>query len=226
MVDALIVGGIIIFICCCFCLFCLVLGGGGGALVISNPRLTGQKIQEDPLEVGTNSSVIKFSTNPPAPATMAYTMTMDIFVEKAGDPAKNQGWREIMANYGPETFARKPWVNIAPGTSLTLETGHATNIAGVNPAISFTNVNMSYGKWFTLTWTVNTILFTVYVNGAKVGSRPYSTSDGIPNWPSTFNWHWNNVPAGNNGSVKVANVYFWPSLLPEDTISNLKPLAK
>jgi hypothetical protein len=150
---------------------------------------------------------------------------MDINIEKA-----STAYRFVMANgiRGNTALVRQPWVNVVPSTPLKLEVGHSASDGGDQTEIP---VATGFGKWFNLTFTVNSTACTMYINGTQVGQWTYTTATGgPPTWPATPAWRWsdaaaaslqNGIAANTQGSIKVANAYYWPSVLTTAQIAKL-----
>ena len=162
---------------------------------------SGQAIQVAPLEIGTPSK-FAFSRPPTGytPSTLpSYTMTFDIQVK-----AVQSDWRNILAH--DDTY-RTPAVFICPSnhptTPNTIQIYHGPSLESKNPIV------MDGSTWTTITWTASQEKIQLYINGMLDNSVSTSTA-----WPSPDPvWNWNDTTRAlpSTSSIKVRNVYFWPS---------------
>ena len=235
MVDAMVIGGIAILLICCCCFCCLLLGGGGGAYVLNTPTLSGQKLQDTALEIGGPAPII-LTNKPTGYATqtsnVSYTMSMDVYCEKAAGSWRNileHGTNDSVGDFPPGTAYRRPSFYIA-GNDSGANAGkfhicHGdTN--GAQAAILSKNP-ITYGKWTNQTWVVNNNVLTSYTDGV-LDQTVTPTGTGKFNWFATDQpWVWNrlNYATNNSGSMKVRNAYFWPSALTVDQIAKFKASA-
>lgn len=79
------------------------------------------------------------------------------------------------------------------------------------------------GTWTNIAWTVGSGTITLYVNGVANGTAPTNV-----NWPSPDPvWKWGEsgqppLAPSQTTSMKVANAYFWPSVLADTDLAKLK----
>lgn len=200
-----------------------------------DPRATvwamGQKLQGDPLEIGT--AVVPLSPQPTLPATVKYSMSMDLNIAN-----QHSKWRNILSsNNGVHDWdnannhvmpnTRRPLISLTgddypPANRVVFHHADAA-IPPIVPGIISGGGDFTLGQWFNLTIIVDSKIQTMYINGINKGTI---TSTVDPVWPSpTTTWSWNNTTFntwGVNGSVKVANAYFFPSVLTEAQVVSLK----
>lgn len=192
---------------------------------------TGQKLQGDPLEIGTAETPL--GTQPTLPTTATYSISMDLNIEQT-----SPNWRAILTSKdGPDWNAdavipntRRPLIGItganAPPAdqifinhtdSASAYQGHALDLNGTRR----TGADYTFGKWFNLTVTLDSAakVGKLYINGTKKGeftaAQPFA-------WPSpSTTWSWNSSAYGKTGSIKVANAYFFSTVLTDAQISQL-----
>ena len=178
---------------------------------------TGEKIQGAPLEIGTTSAPIIFTQRPTLPTTVVYTFSLDLWFESTGS-----SWRTIFSSGIPPA----PTVRY-PALFLT---GSAADNGGANKIMFYHDTGngtwpgttaLTPGRWYNLVCTMasdNTL--TAYINGVNAGSYTYTSARA---WsPDPFYWKPENAgDPSTQKSIKVANVYFWPSVLTSAQISNL-----
>jgi len=86
------------------------------------------------------------------------------------------------------------------------------------------NFAATLGKWFNVTFVVSNGTMSTYFNGVAD-----ATVTGTFNWGAqNMQWRWNEYiqeyttrTQNTQGSVQVANVYFWPSALTATQIAQL-----
>jgi len=204
---------------------------------------TGQKLQGDPLEIGTAHDIL-FETNGAKPSgysgSVSYTISLDLNVAQLS----NGTWRNIFEhglrdtdptindfNNGPGPNYRRPSMYITPGGTPN---GSAPNsvIHYVHSTTTNENLNVfsqviPIGSWFNITVTVGSGTMTMYMNGAP---STFSVTQGFNvtitganfTWFTTdYPWVWNRLNYPQSGSVKVANAYFWNSVLTPTQIASL-----
>jgi hypothetical protein len=153
---------------------------------------------------------------------------MDLNVEKSAS-----NWRTILtskndsdwANGQPAGNTRRPAIYIS-GLNVSgpnrMQVGHQ---GATLPGQMALNVNqeISLAKWFNFTYTVDAASkkVTTYINGIKYDEATFPEA---PAWasPST-EWYWNNdtYKQNGNGSIKVANAYFFQSVLSAADVAKL-----
>jgi hypothetical protein len=84
-----------------------------------------------------------------------------------------------------------------------------------------TGADFTLGQWFNWTVTMDSTakVGKVYINGTKKGEFTVDQPFVWPNPRTT--WTWNNTTYGNTGSIKVANAYFFTSVLTDTQVSKL-----
>jgi len=197
---------------------------------------TGQKLQGDPLEIGT--AVVPLTTQPTLPTTATYSISMDLNV--AATPSS---WRTILTskdgcdwnNNAPTQNTRRPVIYIAGAdvgarvNQLCINhTDSGSNWQGDGSklnGVDRTGPDFTFGKWFNLTVTMDSASKTgkLYIDGTLKGNF---TAPNAFAWPSpATTWTWGNTCYTNGGrdtqSVKVANAYFFQSVLTDAQVSKL-----
>ena len=186
---------------------------------------SGQSIQSAPLEIST--STIPFATAPTgitSNAAPSYTMSMDINIAQTGP-----SWRNVFNNGSHDCCdinARHPAMFITGSDTAPPNRIHIVQnaVEDVNKNI-VSNFAATLGTWFNVTWVVNNGTLSTYFNGVAD-----ATATGTFNWGAkNMQWRWNEYiqeyttrTQNTQGSVQVANVYFWPSALTAAQIANLK----
>jgi hypothetical protein len=185
---------------------------------------SGQTIQSSPLEIST--STIPFANAPTGFSTTAapsYTMSMDINIAQTGP-----SWRNVFNNGSHDCCdvnARHPAMFITGSDFGVPNKIHIVHNAteDVNRNI-VSNFAATLGKWFNVTFVVNNGTMSTYFNGVAD-----ATASGTFNWGAqNMQWRWNEYiqeyttrTQNTQGSVQVANVYFWPSALTPAQIAQL-----
>jgi len=199
-------------------------GPGPGPAPATDPRssvwTSGQKLQEAPLEIGMssggNTSFAPQPTGYASQTTASYTMSFDISV--AGPQAT---WRNVISH---NNDTRAPNVFIYPsGDQMNGNKIQIYHGANGTQAINSTQPLPMDGTWTNIAWTVGSGTITLYVNGVANGTAPTNV-----NWPSPDPvWKWGEsgqppLAPSQTTSMKVANAYFWPSVLADTDLAKLK----
>lgn len=186
---------------------------------------SGQSIQSAPLDISTQT--IPFTNAPSGINTSqppSYTMSMDINIAQTGP-----SWRNIFNNGAHDccdATSRRPAMFItgtdaAPANRIHIV--HGANEDNNRNIVS--NFTATLGQWFNVTWVVNNGTMSTYFNGV-----PDATATGTFNWgsPVQNQWRWNEYiqeyttrAENTQGSVQVANVYWWNTALTSTQISQL-----
>ena len=199
---------------------------------------TGQKLQGDPLEIGT--AVVPLTTQPTLPTTATYSISMDLNVAET-----SPSWRTILTSKDgcdwdhtaskPTSNSRRPVIYIA-GTDVGARVsqlcinhtdsggnwqGDGFQLNGVDR----TGADFTLGKWFNLTVTMDSASKTgkLYIDGTLKGNF---TAPNAFAWASPVTtWTWGNTCYTDRGrntqSIKVANAYFFQSVLTDAQVSKL-----
>ena len=186
---------------------------------------SGQSIQSAPLEISTTTT--NFATAPTGITTTSapsYTMSMDINIAQTGP-----SWRNVFNNGSHDCCdanARHPAMFITGSDASPPNRIHIVHNASedVNRNI-VSNFAATLGQWFNVTFVVNGGVMSTYFNGVAD-----ATVSGTFNWGSqNMQWRWNEYiqeyttrTQNTQGSVQVANVYFWNSALTASQIAQLK----
>ena len=193
---------------------------------------TGQLLQSAPLEIGT--AVVPLSPQPTLPATATYSISMDLNIA-----ATHTTWRCILEsvdgvdwiNNMPKPNARRPLIGITgndalPADQIFLNHTDASSVfqgdgLWANNARR-QGADYTLGKWFNWTATVDSSSKTakIYVDGILKGSFAAAQPFAWPNPVTT--WTWNNSTYSKTSSIKVANAYFFPSVLTDAQVASLK----
>lgn len=200
----------------------------------SDPRASvwssGQPLQSDPLEIGSITNSIPLTRQPTLPAVATYTISMDLNVASTFSD-----WRCILTSSDgidwngpsnrPVTNTRRPLILISSGNQIIVNhTDSNSNWQALGGSLYGTVDPASYftpGQWFNLTITLDSGSKTcnLYINGTL---RANSTVPNAFAWPSpATTWVWNNTSYTKSGSIRVANAYFWSSVLAASQISGL-----
>ena len=198
----------------------------------------GQLIQSAPLEIIQGvTAPIMFATQPILPATVTYSVSMDMFITR-----QSAGYLEFLAsNTGdswegpngghPALTSNHPLAFVVPAA----DAGHVggigvrhndatTNWDPMEPATISNTVKAKYGQWFNFVFRINgsTKKVETYIDGVLAGSTNYTntpTWDSVPGrWSYGTSWKYNQ----DAGSTKVANVYFFNTYLADADIPKLK----
>ena len=229
---------IMILICCC-----IILAGGGtsywyfmygpgatsnAASTTSNATptdsrstvwSTGQQLQSAPFEVGTLTAPIAM-TKPPtgysSQTSPSFTISFDVNIAKSSTIFRN-----IMAHGSGccGGVMRKPSVYLTPTNPPNLHVAMNLSANGDNTSM-VTATPFVLGTWYNVVIVVDSGKLTAYMNGIA----DKNTVSGAFVWATPDqSWTWGDVGvlSSQDGSVQVANVYFWPSALTSTQISSL-----
>ena len=188
----------------------------------STVRSLGELLQGPSLEIG-DTNPIPLNNQPSIPSTVEYTVSFDLYYDSAGTT-----WRELLAPMSPSGQNRRPLFSLS-GTDPNNEGAnkfivvHSAGAAGSTISGEGLSTSQLYPPkvWYNIVFTVDTNTIKLYINGVYNTFYTYTSPlswSGLP-------WFWrptnNGIPATNK-SIKVANAYFWSSILSESQISLLK----
>jgi len=183
---------------------------------------SGQLLQSEPLEIG--SAVVPLKTTPTGyssqTAGSTYSMSIDIFIKN-----KPKNWINILSHskQDPSDWPLNGSLYRTPSVyCYNDDTIYVCHIdSKTNNQQCLVSKIPSYGTWFNLTWVVTPTNMTGYLNGVQF----QQLSTGLLIWPSpdqAWTWNYSKYVGNNDGSVQVANSYFWTVALPSDQVVQLK----
>jgi len=149
-------------------------------------------------------------------------MSFDLYVTGTAP-----SWRNIFAHnaVNNDGGARAPSVYLtgtdaAPANRVHYNFLKPNGSGGLIQGASVGSVVVPQNQWYNVTITCDGSTAHVYMNGTLDSTADFT---GPFTWPTTDDpWNWCNSDFSQGGSLKVANTYFWPTVLTTDQISKLK----
>lgn len=183
---------------------------------------TGQALQTSPLEIGSVSSPVTFTTAPTGFITQpspSFTWTMDVSVSQTATGLRNLLYNGTATSMTPGVFITG--TDEKPPNRIRVSMGAASSKSTAALSVVATCVNaVPLSTFVTITFTVDSGNTNIYINGIL---DPSGTASGtsVPWVNGPWTWNQTQFMSKNNDSIKVTNAYFWPSLLLPTQISLL-----